>query len=44
MADDFTDCTTGAMTVRQKDSDDQYVPPSNIFETYMKMDRERGKM
>jgi ferredoxin len=37
-------CPTGAMVLRQKNPDDQYVPPANVVETYLNMARERGLM
>ncbi len=37
-----TDCPTEAITLRQKAGDSQYLPPKNIFETYMNIAQERG--
>lgn len=37
-----TDCDTGAMLYKQKEQNDQYVPPANIYETFMNMALERG--
>jgi Na+-translocating ferredoxin:NAD+ oxidoreductase subunit B len=39
-----TDCPTEAMRLLQKESDSQYVPPKNVFETYMNIAQERGLM
>jgi electron transport complex protein RnfB len=35
-----TDCPTEAMTLKQKE--EQYVPPKNVFETYVNIAQERG--
>ena len=37
-------CPNEAMVMRQKDKEDQYVPPANVFETYLNMAKERGLM
>jgi Fe-S-cluster-containing hydrogenase component 2 len=37
-------CPTDAITYRQKSPSDIYEPPETIFETYMKMAEERGKI
>ena len=37
-----TECPTEAMQLLQKEADDQYVPPKNVFETYMNIAQERG--
>ncbi len=37
-----TDCPTDAMLLKQKDQDSHYVPPRNVFETYMNIAQERG--
>jgi NAD-dependent dihydropyrimidine dehydrogenase PreA subunit len=37
-----TDCPSEAMRLKQKAADSQYVPPRNVFETYMNIARERG--
>ena len=39
-----TDCPTDAMMLKQKASENHYVPPKNVFETYMKIAQERGLM
>lgn len=39
-----TDCPTEAMTLQQKAEDSRYLPPKNVFETYMKIAQERGLM
>ncbi len=39
-----TDCPTEAITLRQKAGDSQYLPPKNVFETYMNIAQERGLM
>ena len=39
-----TDCPTEAMLYKQKEKSDQYVPPATIFETFMNMSLERGKV
>jgi electron transport complex protein RnfB len=38
------ECPNEAMVMRQKEKDDQYVPPANVFETYLNMAKERGLM
>jgi len=37
-----TDCPTEAMLLMQKAADSQYIPPKNVFETYMNIAQERG--
>ena len=37
-------CPSEAISLRQKDAPDRYVPPKNVFETYLNMARERGKI
>lgn len=37
-----TDCPTEAMTLLQKATEDHYVPPKNVVETYMNIAHERG--
>jgi len=39
-----TDCPTDAMLLKQKAEDSHYVPPKNVFETYMNIAQERGLM
>jgi Pyruvate/2-oxoacid:ferredoxin oxidoreductase delta subunit len=39
-----TDCPTEAMLLKQKEADSHYVPPKNVFETYMNIAQERGLM
>jgi ferredoxin len=39
-----TDCPTEAMLLKQKSQDSHYVPPKNVFETYMNIAQERGLM
>jgi Na+-translocating ferredoxin:NAD+ oxidoreductase subunit B len=39
-----TECPNEALVMRQKATDDQYVPPANVFETYLNMAKERGLM
>jgi H+/Na+-translocating ferredoxin:NAD+ oxidoreductase subunit B len=39
-----TDCPTEAMLLKQKTTDSHYVPPKNVFETYMNIAQERGLM
>ncbi len=39
-----TDCPTDAMLLKQKAEDSHYVPPRNVFETYMNIAQERGLM
>ncbi|BBO70036.1 (4Fe-4S)-binding protein [Desulfosarcina alkanivorans] len=39
-----TDCPTEAMQLKQKEADSHYVPPKNVFETYMNIAQERGLM
>lgn len=36
-----TDCPTEAITLHQKEEPEQYVPPANVFETYLNMAKER---
>ena len=38
------ECPSDAMVMRQKAADEQYVPPANVFETYLNMAKERGLM
>ena len=38
------ECPTDAMMYLKKESTEMYVPPRNVFETYMKMAKERGKL
>lgn len=38
------ECPTEAMALRQKGEEETYVPPQNVFETYLNMARERGKI
>ncbi len=38
------ECPSDAISYLQKPASDIYEPPENIFETYMKMARERGKL
>lgn len=37
-------CPSEALAMRQKKEEDQYVPPANVFETYLNMAKERGIM
>jgi ferredoxin len=37
-----TDCPTEAVLLMQKAADSQYIPPKNVFETYMNIAQERG--
>jgi len=37
-----TDCPTEAMVLKQKDKKDHYIPPKNVFETYVNIAQERG--
>ena len=37
-----THCPTGAMALKQKVVEDHYIPPKNVFETYLNIARERG--
>ena len=37
-----TDCPTDAMMLKQKAAESHYVPPKNVFETYMNIAQERG--
>ena len=37
-----TDCPTEAITLRQKAEDSRYLPPKNVFETYMNIAQEAG--
>jgi Na+-translocating ferredoxin:NAD+ oxidoreductase subunit B len=37
-------CPEEAMVMRQKGKEEQYVPPANVFETYLNMAKERGLM
>ncbi len=39
-----TDCPTEAITLEQKAEDSRYLPPKNVFETYMNIAQERGLM
>ena len=39
-----TECPTDAMLLKQKAEDSHYVPPKNVFETYMTIAQERGLM
>ncbi|MGD8703853.1 MAG: 4Fe-4S binding protein [Desulfosarcina sp.] len=39
-----TDCPTEAMLLKQKSEEQHYVPPKNVFETYMNIAQERGLM
>ena len=39
-----TECPENAITFKQKAGADQYVPPKHIYETYLRMARERGKI
>jgi NAD-dependent dihydropyrimidine dehydrogenase PreA subunit len=39
-----TDCPTEAMLLKQKAEEDHYIPPKNVFETYMNIAQERGLM
>jgi ferredoxin len=39
-----TVCGENAMTLKQKDDADLYVPPKNTFKAYLKMAQERGKI
>ena len=39
-----TECPNEALVMRQKATDDQYVPPANVVETYLNMAKERGLM
>ena len=39
-----TECPSEALVMRQKATDDQYVPPANVVETYLNMAKERGLM
>jgi hypothetical protein len=32
------------MLLKQKDEKDHYIPPKNVFETYMNIAQERGLM
>ncbi|MDM8535900.1 4Fe-4S dicluster domain-containing protein [Desulfobacterales bacterium HSG17] len=38
----ITECPTDALTLCQKEKTEQYIPPKNVFETYMNMAQERG--
>jgi len=38
----ITECPTGALQFYQKEENDRYEPPQNVFETYMNMAQERG--
>jgi Na+-translocating ferredoxin:NAD+ oxidoreductase subunit B len=40
----ITECPNEALVMRQKATGDQYVPPANVFETYLNMAKERGLM
>ena len=35
-------CPSEALVMRRKNEDDLYVPPANVFETYLNMAKERG--
>ncbi|MEJ2040375.1 MAG: 4Fe-4S binding protein [Desulfosarcinaceae bacterium] len=37
-------CPSEALSLKQKSGDDQYVPPKNTVETYIRMAQERGKL
>ncbi len=37
-----THCPTDAISLHQKQTQEQYIPPKNLFETYMTMAQERG--
>ena len=39
-----TDCPTEAITLKQKSEESRYLPPKNVFETYMNIAQERGLM
>ena len=39
-----TECPTEAMQLKQKAAESHYVPPKNVFETYMTIAQERGLM
>jgi len=39
-----TECPSEAIAMRQKQPNEQYVPPANVFETYLNMAKERGLM
>jgi Pyruvate/2-oxoacid:ferredoxin oxidoreductase delta subunit len=39
-----TDCPTEAITLEQNAEDSRYLPPKNVFETYMNIAQERGLM
>ena len=39
-----THCPADAVMLNQKAADSQYVPPKNVFDTYMSIARERGLM
>jgi heterodisulfide reductase subunit A-like polyferredoxin len=39
-----TDCPTEAITLAQKAEESRYLPPKNVFETYMNIAQERGLM
>ena len=38
------ECPRRSLAMRQKQPDEQYVPPANVFETYLNMAKERGLM
>lgn len=38
------ECPSEALKLIQKDAENQYVPPANVFETYMNMASERGNL
>ena len=40
----ITECPSEAMVLKQKNPDEQYVPPANVVETYINMAKERGLM
>jgi len=37
-----TQCPTDALTLCQKDKSEHYIPPKNVFETYLNIAQERG--
>jgi ferredoxin len=39
-----TECPSDAMMYKQKEASDQYVPPKDVAETYMRLAKERGKL
>lgn len=38
----ISECPTEALKFEQKDAEEQYDPPANLFETYMNIAKERG--